>query len=263
MNTEKLLKDLKQEVTALEQQAQEAERRREIAIQEANNLEDRNRKAIAAIEADAEVKRQELAKSFGKEIQTLQSEVTSLEKIKASLLSTVEGQNGKLAKLNAKVDEQTLLLSTTQKQVVFNESKVDDLESALDDGRAEVENLETHHAELTQQVTDLETKRHDLVKDITALQQQADLIHNDIASMEELHSSKQQTLQKQLAETEATLKQAFLKLRETEQQDTVMRSAWAEERLKLDKREKVVRKRENLMSDSETRLQQHEEFMKI
>jgi len=259
----KLLQDLKQEVSLLEQQAENAERRRAIAEKTASSLEDRNERAIKAVEQAVENRRQEIISEAEAQASQIKVDITGLSKTKKRTQDEIVQLNETQAKLTNQVEatreEKRLLddsLQTAQYQLEY-------INEALAKKQQQTEDLRREKQTLDNQIKQLVSQRQLINNDLAVLENEATKLEERIIDLDAVFKARKEDYDKQLGEAKKLLDSALSSLQQAQKQDKQVREAWAEEHLKLDKRTKAVQKMEARLAGAEERVRELDNYLKL
>lgn len=266
MNPQKaddLLQDLKAELASLEKATADAERRRDIAISQANSLEMRNRQAIEQIETEVQTRRKALEKQLNLDISHLNGKIHELEKTKKQLKQEVE-QLGtdKQKALEAYNNMQDELGSLTNKFQQLS-AQVDEAEARIIQKRAALAGYADKLEQAKKSLAEYHHQCAELEKDRQTLQAMVDELENTTIEMKTQHDVRKKSLDKELQTKEQQLKVTERRLAEALNEDKAVRRAWAEEHLKLEKRTQAVKNMEAAVADAESRVAELDKFMRL
>jgi len=261
--TDKLLKDLKAEVSQLEERANQARTLKEHATTEANNLKERNFLAVSAMEEDIESKRKVMLSELSKEELDIKQQISTLEGVKTDLQTDIEELNKSKPPIQLKIDN--LMDENSNIEVSIKHGRADllDITNKIDFGESRLKELRTECDELIIKTTSLSNTRDQIEEDISILQQEATKLEDLIIDQDTAYKDRTRVIDSELSTKGDKLKSLTERLQEAENKDRAIRESLAERQISLEKRERVIKKRELLISDGQARLQAQDDFMKI
>lgn len=249
--TLKLLKELKDELQTLENEATSAINRRQIAQNVADNLENRNKDALMELK-EVEVKLQEI-----------NSQLPKLEKAKENLQEDIRSINLQIPLLKNEIGQLSDSRMVVQSEIEDNTRELDSVMEDISDKSSKLAGLNINCDESKKEISELEESKGALFNSISILQEEADKLEDFIIEQDAVFKDNESKNKQQLEEIQSHLTVSRNKLLESEKKDKAIRESWAEGTLKLEKREKIIRKRELLLEENDSRLRQQDDFMRI
>lgn len=253
---QKHLSELEPYLTKLTSEIETAERRKSIAENTASSLEERNSLVIKDIEKEAKLKQQSLDEDFKAKKAKLDEELAKSEEVKKALLDEIEAQ---LQLKQSIIDQIQVLVEDRDdlaRETTANGEKLADTQSKIiADSNKSVE-LQGKIESLTAQLKDLADSKSLGTEDLEVLNNEIEAVENKLIDLDADYKERKKYLDGQLHETQTKLKDALDSLQEAQNKDKSMREAWAEEQMKLNKRETTVRRMEAKVSDAESRIEE-------
>lgn len=253
---QKHLSELEPYLSKLTGEIETAERRKTIAENTANSLEDRNKLVIEGIEKEAKLKKQTLEQDFKLAKSKIDKELAKAEEVKKALLDEIEAQ---LQLKQSIIDQVHVLVEdrdTLDQEATVTGEKLADLQSKIITDTNKSVELQGKVDSLTAQLRDLSDSQSRGNEDLEVLNDEIEIVENRLLDLDTDYKERKKYLDGQLHETQTKLKEALDSLQEAQNKDKSMRELWAEEQMKLDKREATVRRMEAKMSDAESRIEE-------
>jgi chromosome segregation ATPase len=240
-----------------------AEERRVMAAHEADSLEERNRIAVAELQKEISVKREVMLQAFDVEFEdhkqallqfkesqsAVRNEIVTLEKERTSLQSEVKGLQNTFVNLTT---DKSLLETTISEQ----KAESDNQQAQISDQQAQIESL-------NQSITELPKTKRQIEHDIEILRAEEEGLENRIIELDAEFKSRKETLDTKLVKITDELKVALESLSVAGKTDKRIRASWAEEHMKLEKREDSVRKMERRVKGLQDRAVELQNYLSL
>lgn len=260
---QKLLSELEPHLKQINQEISDAQKRKALAENTASSLEQRNKLVIADIESKAQKLKDKLQTDHDQLAAELRSEIETLKTVKSNLQKNITKTNKELE--TSAVDLQTL---ESKKEVIDSDigvckTTLETISAQLAEAEENIVAYEAKSANLLAQIEERSDALIHVQQDVEIMDIEATKLEDNIIELDAQFKARKQYLDKQLGELQLKLKNVSDSLQEAQNKDKLMREGWAEERLKLDKREEVVKRVEGRLSDSEARIEELDRYGKL
>lgn len=253
---QKHLSELEPYLNKLTSEIETAERRKSIAENTASSLEERNKSVIEGINKEAKLKKQTLEQDFKLSKSKIDKELVKAEGVKKALLDEIEAQ---LQLKQSIIDQIQVLVEDRDdlnQEVTSTGEKLADLQSKIIVDTNKSVELQSKVDSFTSQLRDLSDSQSRGNEDLEILNNEIEVVENKLLDLDTDYKERKKYLEGQLKETQTKLKDSLDSLQEAQNKDKSMRELWAEEQMKLDKREATVRRMESKVSDAESRIEE-------
>lgn len=260
---QEILKNLQSTLSKTEASAAKAEQRRVMTLREAESIEERNRLAVETLTRELAVRREVSLKALGEELEKSSQNIIELKKTRTNIESTISDLARKLEVLRK--DEQSLknsiaTLKTDEEalEVIITEQKanIDHLQS---EANKQLEKIESNDLTLSE----LSRAKLQTEQSMETLKAEEGRLENRIIELDAVFKSRKESYDQQLTDTTNRLKTALESLKAADSADKKMRSAWADEHLKLEKRADSVRKMETRVKGLQDRAVELQNYLSI
>lgn len=260
---DKLLRELKEEVTSLEQAAVTAQHRKEVASIEADNLENRNKIIVESIEQEVSLKKKKLLAEVDEESKALETEIGKLRKVKLELQDKIESLAIAQTELLVEVDGLEAQKKVLENELLILQAKLQENHDEIAQWKDEIRGLQAKKENLEQQIAQLVEGTERINEDLSVLEAESTKLEDQIIEQDTIFKTRKETFEKQLSDLQLKLKNAVQSLEEAQAKDKAMRQAWAEEHFKLEKRTVAVHKMEARVAGAEKRVEELDTYMKL
>lgn len=186
----------------------------------------------------------------------LESETDKARIVRDALLDEIEELNHKRTASRDEIEELATEADTIKSQLLTDQNRLEDTSEQVSSALETVEALSKRQDSLRGELKELEDSRWVIKEDLDVLNNEAELTENRIIELDTQYKERKAYLDKLLSDTQLKLKEASDSLTEAQNKDKTMREAWAEEHMKLEKREATVRRMEAKVSDAESRIEE-------
>lgn len=253
---QKLVSDLEDELTQLNQQVADAERRREVAHNTAKSLEERNKQQIDSIDKSVADYKEKALAEVDAELETKKLEIKKLDQVKQGLQDTVTEKNKQCLEIETQFEPLQSKKSELEDSIATGIAKLDDIDEELVETQGILTDRLGKVEVIKEEVKSLAYTLEQMTNDKDAMQNELDRVSTDLIALQKNFDNQKKHKEDELYGLDQRLKKAQDSLRETEVKDKTIRKDWADRKLELDKREQVVRRIESRVAGAESRIEE-------
>lgn len=237
--------------------------RRDMARREAAHAEERNARTLAEGKATATKEGLNIIAAAKGRANLLEEDISKLTDVKSGLMDEIEALNISKAAINKDSLQRESKRDELDGTIMEYNQKLTELDIQLVNSSEDLRDYRGKVQALYQDIHDLEITKERAQQDLDVLNDTIDETENRIMDLDATFKDRKQTLEIQIAEVQRKLNAALANLVETENKDKSIRENWADEHRRLDKRTQAVRHMEAKLSDSEARIQELDNYMKL
>lgn len=226
-------------------------------------MEERNKLAIEKIESQAE-NRDKILKDESEVLKNkLKSDTNKAKRVLNDLTKEIEEQAIEQSKILEQTEELTSELYAKKSHLDDLRTELETVSHKLTDNSEEVNSLLSRKENLLAEIKEAEDSRTYIKEDLEVLNNEAETVENKVIELDAQFKARKKYLDGLLSNTQLKLKEASDSLQEAQNKDKTMREGWAEEQMKLDKREQTVRRMEAKVSDAESRIEELQRYDRL
>lgn len=251
----------------LNKEIETAEVRRTQAETVAANLESRNRSSIASLQTELDETRRIFEAKLDLDKVELEAQIKRLKEVKSYLIEEVWAAEERKSELLIKIEDLTQNYDLIASDIAVHEQALTTILEEIETKKQELSEVEASSKkrtdDLIKDIRELEAAKSEIAEDLVMLEAEAKDTQDSIVALDDHYKAVKAELDAKLSVTQTKLNNALKLLQNAQDKDKQTREWLADQLIKLDKREKVVAKREARVNQGEARLQQEDDFNKL
>lgn len=258
---DKLLRELQKSLDKAQKDTAVAEKRRAIALSEANNLENRNRLALQSLNDELATKRVQLLGELDGEIAQRKSSIARLDELKLEAEAQLAALGASRVELMCEVEAVRETLNVLTSDKTNEEARIADIAARLAASETALMTQDQRREELSTSINELSSNRQRRAVEAEALERTLKETQDKLTELDTTFGVRSETYNKQLVGAEQKLQTLLDRIQQAMNKDRQIRESWADGHRDLDKRENSVRRMESRLAGAEDRIKELDTYI--